>query len=100
MNGQNITLNCAFDVTRQTVRWSAGGSPIYIYDNGEMAILSSSYKIRMRDYQYTEREHQLALIVNKSEDEGQKFKCAVPIDIITDEEDDIQIQEILGELDI
>ena len=100
VDDQNITLNCVFDVTRQTVRWSAGGSPIYNFHNGKMAAPSSIYKNRIRAYQYTEREHQIVLMVNKSVDEGQQFRCAVPIDLITDEDDDIQIQEILGELDI
>ena len=100
VEGQNITLNCEFDVTRQTVRWLAEGLPIYTYSHGYMAASSSSYKSRIRDYQYTEREHQLVFMVNKSEDEGQHFKCTVLIDLITDEDDDIQIQEILGELDI
>ena len=100
VDGQNINLICAFDVTRQKVRWSAGGSPIYTYNNGDMFASSSSYKSRIRDYQYTEREHQLVFTVNKNEDDGQHFKCAVPIDLVTDGEDDIQIQEILGKLDI
>ena len=87
-------------MTRQTVRWLAGGSTIYTYNHGNMAASSSSYKSRIKDYQYTEREHQLVFTVNKSEDDGQHFKCTVPVDLITDEDDDIQIQEILGELDI
>ena len=100
VDGQNITLNCTFDVTRQTVRWSAGGLPVYAYNYGTLTIASSSYKSRLTDYKYTEREHYLVLIVNKSEDEGLRFKCAVPLDLVTDENDDIQIAEILGELDI
>ena len=81
------------------MRWSAGGSPIYTYNFGTLTTPSSIYQSRIRDYQYTERKHQLVLMVNKSEDEGQQFKCAVPIDLITDEEDYIKIQQILGKLD-
>ena len=95
-----MTLNCVFDVTRQSVRWLAGGLPIFTYNYGTLTIPSSFYQSRIRDYQYTEREHQLVFKVNKSEDEGQQFRCAVPIDLITDEADDIQIQEIFGKWDI
>ena len=99
MDGQIITLKCMFDITRQTVTWTAGGSSIYNFDHGFLAIPSTSYKSRIKDYQYTELEHQLAIMVNKGKDEGQQFKCAVQVDLITDEDDDIQIQDILGKLD-
>ena len=100
MDGQIITLKCMFDITRKTVTWTAGGLSIYNFDHGSMAIPSTSYKSRIIDYQYTELEHQLALMVNKGKDEGQQFKCAVQVNLITDEDDDIQIKEILGKLDI
>ena len=97
LDGQTITLTCQFDVTSQTVTWTAGGTSIYNYFNGDGFKANTVYKNRIQDYHVTEKEHQLVFLVSKSVDEGQKFKCQVRIGALVFETGEIQLEGIIGE---
>ena len=97
MDGQNVSLICQINVSYHKLTWTAGGTAIYTYYNGNGAKASTIYKDRILDYQVTEKEHQLDLLVSKSVDEGQRFTCQVRISALVFETGEIHLKQIMGE---
>ena len=97
VDGQTITLTCQFNVSSETVTWTAGGTSIYNYFNGDGFNVNTIYKDSIQDYHVTEKEHQLVLLVNKSVDEGQTFSCQVRISALAFENSKTQLEGIIGE---